>query len=705
MWIAVKTDVFSENQSIDFLRREYPSVVKDVYFPLGRRKTVDERGVERVRFVPLLHGLFFVNVDGPHALLPILSPYGYFVYRERKGCEGISGAHAGNIRSAKAHLLCPDVTDIGLDTIIRRAVIPDADMERFIYYNEQFAGSIDGLSIVSRRYDDLVRANDTVRILSGPLEGWVGVVKQVKSGGKKDRHLFVRFGNDYCMSIPDIRQYDMRIEHEATEGEKSEAVGAWRAIDQIIGCLQARRPDEDAPAVLRGLLKAYNAKPLLHRSSDMTDVAYARKAASLETKHKNGILSNVDSSMRGNFRLLAKYFRSDRTTVDKGLDVLVPDQVLRPFLTPASGIEIPYGSDHEVVCHNGMVELVLSVGLGGYFFSGDDYAPDKYAPVFDEDYDYYAHVALLPSSGGKVKAMVSWGAFAERLMSLTADESDRLVADLNAKGYTHTHRLLTTDNPRLERVDLGCPQPAAIGGKAAKPQSISGFSLSLDVAYDADDCVRMGDEAARALAHGGLSGTMHPAFSCIVASAVEIWQGTRFLVWRQLLQRSVLLHKVPVADRESVISDDQSIERAFGSMSGGENGVAELSECLLSVSAEINAMAADGRLMQAACRLLTLTMAFSTHFAREGLYNYIGETFNPDRTLTDSYANLMDQLETSLRTSDSSTFTRLVHAGSHMLKGMAELRDTDSWKYFKFPAFLRDYNALGYRVALWEKQL
>lgn len=38
-------------------------------------------------------------------------------------------------------------------------------------------------------------------------------------------------------------------------------------------------------------------------------------------------------------------------------------------------------------------------------------------------------------------------------------------------------------------------------------------------------------------------------FTQLTAAAVEIWKGTRFLVWRQLLQRYVLLHKVPVIDQ------------------------------------------------------------------------------------------------------------------------------------------------------------
>ncbi len=145
---------------------------------------------------------------------------------------------------SSAHLLCKDVKNLSPDDIIRTATIPDEDMEHFIYFSDKMADGIEGLSIVDKRYDDLIQENDTVRIFSGPLAGWVGVVKQIKNKGKKDRHLFVRFGNNLCLSFSNVRQYDMQVEHEATKGPKAEAVGVWRAIDQMIGYLQAKQPSK-----------------------------------------------------------------------------------------------------------------------------------------------------------------------------------------------------------------------------------------------------------------------------------------------------------------------------------------------------------------------------------------------------------------------------------------------------------------------------
>lgn len=253
MWYIVKTDVFTEQKSIDLLGEKFKDTIVDFYFPMGRRTYKNELGEKKVRFTPVLQGLFFIRVQSEERLESILSQYGYFMY---KGVDY-------RVRSAevvertfftKAHILCADSKSRTLDEIVKRAKIPDDDMERFIYYNDKIADGIEGLSIVDKRYSDLVKVNDTIRILSGPMAGWEGVVKQVKHKGKKDRHLFVRFGNNRCLNISNVRQYDMQIVHEATEGAKPEAVGAWRAIDQMIGYLQAKDPKGNASETLRNHL-------------------------------------------------------------------------------------------------------------------------------------------------------------------------------------------------------------------------------------------------------------------------------------------------------------------------------------------------------------------------------------------------------------------------------------------------------------------
>ena len=653
MWFIVQTDVSGENKSIDFLKEHYPEVISDYYFPLGRKAIPAENGSEKVRFVPILSGLFFIRIDNKKALERILSHNGYFQYqgfdfdiRTRETVE--------RTFFTKARLLCANRESYSQDEIIDLARIPNADMERFIYYNEQIADSIQGLSIVDKRYGDLILENDTIRILNGPLKGWVGVVKQIKKNGKKDRHLLVRFGNNRCLNISNIRQYDIQIEHEATRGAKSEAVGVWRAIDQLIGYLQFRYPEEDAAATLRRLFEDYQKKLTLHRSRHQTDKAYSVKKSTLEEAQKQEVLDHIDEAMHPNFRILACYFKTDNTTIRDGLKELIPDVLLRPFLTPSTGIPIPQDQEYTVFQHNGIVELVIRCHLKE-FFRSKNYEADKYNPVFDEDYEYDAHIALLPTDEGRVKAITSWGAFYDRYAMLDEDERQKFLLNLEIKKYPRLLRLLTQGRYRFEKVN-----------------QIGGFSLDMDIPYT-EDIQEMARQAVVLLHTSGGA----PSFLAqTTAAAVEMWQGARLLMWRQLLQRYVLLHKVPVADLPSVITSDMELEEKF-KLQEGKLQIGDIAQTLQKRQQQIAAYLENGQLQQAVIRFLAMTKVISVHFAKDELYNYITEDFN----LNDTCTSLFDTIVQKTGKHKSVV--------NYLYKGMVELQQEDAWMYFKYPSFLK----------------
>ncbi len=660
MWFIVKTDVFSEQDSIDFLKKKYPQVIADVYFPLGRKTYANEKGEEKARFVPLIQGLFFIKANDRRMLQAILSPYGYFVYR---GMEHSASENKFVERTffTKAHLLCPNCSELTLDEIVDKARVPDEDMERFIYYTEKIADGIEGLSIVDKRYSDLVNENDTIRILNGPMEGWTGVVKQIKQKGKKDRHLLVRFGNDRCLNISNIRKYDMQIVREATKGARSEAVGVWRAIDQLVGYLQNRNPQADAPAMLRQMLKDYQAKPTITRCGSMTDKEYQRRKQKREEDNKECIIGKLDASMHKNFRILAKFFDTGNATAEKGLVELIPDSQLRPFLTPTSGTAIPEGKSYAMLCHTDFQELIMRCNLRK-FFRDKEYDADKYAPVFDEDYEYYAHFALLQTLDGKVKVATSWGGFYTYYNNLSADERLKFDKDLEAKRYPHFRHLLADGSFRFE-----------------ENNGIGGFAVELDVEYT-DDAELLGQRVAPVIASSAF-------LAQTTAAAVEIWQGTRLLLWRQLLQRHVLLHKVPVADMPSVIPVDKRLEAAFER----RNGRIDVGGIIMAVDAKcslIRGCLHNGELAQAVLALLSLAHSLSRHFAKDELYNHISDAFNPDAACSAIFEDILKEMDKA--ENERNSRNSMCHLAAHLHKGMAELQTMDAWTYFKFPSFLKD---------------
>jgi len=652
MWYIVKTDVFTEQKSIDLLGEKFKDTIVDFYFPMGRRIYKNEIGEKEVRFTPVLQGLFFIRVQSEERLESILSQYGYFMY---KGVDyrARSAEVVERTFFTKAHILCADSKSRTLGEIVKQAKIPDDDMERFIYYNDKIAEGIEGLSIVAKRYSDLVKVNDTIRIINGPMTGWVGVVKQVKHKGKKDRHLFVRFGNNLCLNISNVRQYDMQIEHEATVGAKPEAVGAWRAIDQLIGYLQAKDSEKNASDTLRNHFKDYLKKLTVYRNRHSSDIAYSNKVTERTAAHQEEILSNIDDSMRNNFRILANYFKADGGTVEQGLKELIPDIILRPFFTPTSGIAIPQGQDYAVLCHNGIVEFILRCNLRK-FFRGKEYEADKYAPVFDEDYEYYAHFALLETDGGKVKAICSWGGFYDYYASQNKEEREKFHANLQSKKYPRLLYLLTQSEYKFEKVN-----------------GIGGFSIETDIVYT-EDIEELGRRANEFF-------TLRSSlFTQLTAAAVEMWQGARMLVWRQLLQRYVLLHKVPVIDLPSVITHDSKTEEAFVK-ADGRLDINNISVALAKARKTIEEYLEKGELADAVFKFLSASLVFSSHFAQDELYNYITDTFNPDYTFTELFDEIINHLS-------KKSCPSLV---SHLHKGMVELQEQESWTYFKFPSFLK----------------
>lgn len=661
MWFIVKTDSYTEQESIDFLKETYPNVIKETYLPLGRKVSKNNLGIERVRFLPLMHGLFFIKVETNRRLERILSHHGYFVYRGAD-YDTKTGTMQSRTFFSCIHLLCSGRKERDLGDIIRQARIPDEDMDRFIFYTEQMADGIEGLSIVDGRYSELIEKNDTIRILSGPMAGWVGVVKQVKHNGKKDRHLLVRFGNNHCLNISNIRQYDIRIEHEATAGAKAEAVGAWRAIDQLVGFLQEKAPQDDAPARLRQLLRTYHARQQVRRTSDMSDKGYANRKKQAEAEHKDSILAIFDESMRSNFHILANFFHADGATIDTALADLIPDAVLRPFLTPTSGIPVSEEGGYAVLRHNGIIELVLRCNLR-HFFRNDGYDCGKYSPVFDEDYQYYAHVALLPTADGKTVAATSWGGFYGHYAALTAAERGKFLGDLKARKYPNLLRALTQGDCKFGEV----------GG-------IGGFSINIGVAYDAQNTDAMAQKAAQLLR------AEHNAFHLIVAAAVEVWQGARLLVWRQLLQRHVLLHKVPVEDLPSVIFADPEFDAEIAKHDGVID-LPRMAKALDDKAAAIRHALQRGEFMQAMFSFLSASLVLSTHFSADAHYNYIGDTYNPDATLTALFGEITAWLTTTGKQSTPPSW--LHHAAAHLCKGITELQAQDSFTYFKFPSFLK----------------
>ncbi len=127
------------------------------------------------------------------------------------------------------------------------------------------------------------------------------------------------------------------------------------------------------------------------------------------------------------------------------------------------------------------------------------------------------------TEAGTVKAICSWGGFYDYYASQSQEERERFHADLESKKYPRLLQLLTQGEYQFEKVS-----------------GIGGFSIDTGIAYTEDQ-----EELGRSV--NAFFAQRTSLFTSLASAAVEMWQGTRLLVWRKLLQRHVLLHKVPAS--------------------------------------------------------------------------------------------------------------------------------------------------------------
>ena len=516
MWYVLQTDIRKEDEA----RRLLLTLdgVRDVYLPIYRRTVTADDGTRKTRFLPTISGFLFANIDDDK-VESLVTDWGYFKYAVT-AYDPETREHKTVTAYSPVHLLCFNPKETSRPDIIAKSRVTTQDIDRLRVYNEQLAETIPDLKILDVSYESLAAEYDTVVITEGPYIGFEGVIKQVMTNGRKDRHLHFRIGN-WCVSIPRVRSHRHIIIREATAGKEGRTVSAWRHIDRLLGSIQAQVTADDAAAVLRDILRQLN------RDIHLDDYIPTVKP---QEQHYDYLthLSNEDA---GALISLSRYFQTSDKSVSTGLMELIPDTRLRPFLTPTAGRPIPDGSDHTTLRHRDFTEIIIRTDLRPHFRTMQ-YADGHYRLTTAEtaanpdDYLYYAHVALFAEEQG-VTALVSWGEFQRQWDMLTAADREKLLVSFQEKGYEHLHALL---QPTVNQVtDIRF---------VSRSRDIAGFSLTLPgvhLAAGEDPMER--DEVRTAVTR---------LIDAAAPAAVEMWQGTRLVFWRKLLQRYVLLHKLPV---------------------------------------------------------------------------------------------------------------------------------------------------------------
>ena len=542
MWYIVKTDYYKEDEAVTEFGKI--SIIQNTYLPVYRKPLNVQGGgkSKKFKFCPTISGILFINVknEEEEQLIHYLTPNGYFKTSE------------GRFES-NAHLLNFFTEPLSLGEMLAMARIPNEDIYRFRIHNEQLAENMEDLKVLDVSYHELEAENDTVCITEGPYIGFQGVIKQVKRHGVKDRHLFFRMGN-WCISVSGVRRFNYIVIREAQKGVKALVTNTYRYIDHLIGRLQATYFIDDASDALRSILAHLNKditiadcrQQMLLSASNIKD-AEARRNIALQ----GAFLDQMDAKTESNLLSLSRYFQTVDDSIVKGLAALIPEVQLRPFLTPTSGLEIPKGGHFAVLPHRDFTEVIFRLNLKEVFISEKIYKPlsiiyqregvykkgskkgQPYAPKVvkssDEDYIYYAHVALMENkTGDAVTAFVNWSGFIQDYQQMDEEERQTFLSELEARSYPRMSSLFKEGTIHYE-------SPIFAGFST----EIKGVSLP---------------KLERKLSKSMSSKTLSPSFlrsfypvvtllKLCVPAAVEMWQKQRFLEKRHLLQQFVLLHK------------------------------------------------------------------------------------------------------------------------------------------------------------------
>ena len=387
-WYVVRTRPRREIRLVELLE-QYKAENKnilEVYAPRHTTVSVRHNGDERQ--APLFAGIVFV-LSTQKSLMDFMKahPQEGDVQYERKNGEGER---------------------------TRMRVIPEEQMRAFRDYNENYA---DKVIVLERPYTDYAfnaktdEPNEIVRVIDGPLAGREGYICRFR----REKRLVFRVrgfepGSYFTVSYPNVWDLHVVRLHNAEGDRLSLATEKGRAADVLIGFLQACGYGDRTLPVFYDLIDFLALKPsLVSLCKDLYkkgDAALSRCLAQMTGKEAELVLN------------LARYERDYPGYVRQTWPVLI----LRPFLTPTSGVEMGIGTNEVKLQHNDFTEIIRKVTI----------TEEVYNPAKEENHSastvYFAHIGLLHREKTNESILfANWNDFLSEYFLTAGKANEKLV--------------------------------------------------------------------------------------------------------------------------------------------------------------------------------------------------------------------------------------------------------------------------------------
>lgn len=295
-------------------------------------------------------------------------------------------------------------------------VIPEEQMRAFKDFNENYSELV---VVLERPYTDYAfnpkddkRPNEIVRVIDGPLAGCEGYVCRLnRKKGLVFRVQGMLPGSQLTVSYPDISNLHVVRLHNAEGDRLSVGTEKARGADLVIGLLQACGYGERTLPMLYDIMEYLAVKPslvsLCKGLSKKGDVALSTRLTQMGCKEAELVLN------------LARYEHDNPGFVRQNWHRLI----LRPFLTPTSGVEMSKNTEESTLPHKDFTEIIRKS-----YITEEVYYPSKEAGE-TVTATYYAHIGMSKVSGkDEYTFFANWDDFLGAYFLTAGKANEKLVS-------------------------------------------------------------------------------------------------------------------------------------------------------------------------------------------------------------------------------------------------------------------------------------
>lgn len=291
--------------------------------------------------------------------------------------------------------------------------IPESQIRAFRDYNENYA---DKVIVLERPYTDYAfnaktdEPNEIVRVVDGPLAGCEGYICRFhKKKGLVFRVQGMMPGCWLTVTYPNASDLHVVRLHNAEGDRLSIGTEKGRAADLLAGILQGCGYGEHTQSLFYELMERLAAdlslEALCKHLQKQGEKVLADRLANLTTKEAELLIN------------LARYEHDTPGYVRENW----PRIILRPFLTPTSGIEMEEDKNEAELPHQDFTEVIRKL----------DITEEVYYPSRQEDGKittaYYAHIGRMEDKSGFIY-FANWDDFLREYFLTAGKANEKLVS-------------------------------------------------------------------------------------------------------------------------------------------------------------------------------------------------------------------------------------------------------------------------------------